>query len=293
MLIIRLLFFLLPFCAFSHFASDVQVLLSTKVLALGDTLRVDVYSDKKLSAYKLYFGHRYFPLSLRSKFKGRRYHYVAYLALSRKSFSGSYAMDILLNFDNKPSFRRRYMIKVDHDYRPKGKVRLSKKTQKLRRKKRVLAEENKLILAAFSTYTEHAYFRRKAFDLPIEGRISSKFAANREYSGGGTSSHAGVDLVAVIGTDVEAANDGKVILSRDFVYHGSTVMIDHGLGIVSIYNHLLDRYVEEGEFVRGGDYIGALGKSGVVSAAHLHWGMGVQNIRVNPLFWVKNMRLVK
>ena len=82
-------------------------------------------------------------------------------------------------------------------------------------------------------------------------------------------------------------------MSQDFSYHGKTIMIDHGFSVVSIYNHLHERYVEKGDYIRRGDFIGSLGQTGVVSGPHLHWGMAVNNIRVNPLFWVKNVVLVQ
>ena len=73
--------------------------------------------------------------------------------------------------------------------------------------------------------------------------------------------------------------------------NGNTLIIDHGFGITSIYNHLEDIGVKKGDFVKKGQVVGHVGSTGVATGPHVHWGLTVGRIRVNPLFWRKTKNL--
>ena len=77
-----------------------------------------------------------------------------------------------------------------------------------------------------------------------------------------------------------------MVLSEELTIHGHTVMIDHGFGVVSVFCHLDSRLVRNRKKVSKGDPIGTMGMTGVASGVHLHWGVSVQNVRVNPLYWL-------
>lgn len=271
---------------------QVSLDLSGYSIVLGDTLRLDVFTPEEVKSYGITLGNQNFPLFLKNKTRSGEMHYVSFLAVSRKQFSGIYNLDVNLKFDRDISFKKNFKIDVSHQKKSEGKVFLSRKKRVLATKKSLLSKESKQILKGFSYKTKTPYFKKKQFILPIKGKVTSPFAAIRSYSTGSVSSHAGVDISGKIGKLVRASQAGKVILSYDYDYHGKTVMIDHGFSIVSIYNHLDERYVEKGDIVRRGDYIGTLGQTGVATGPHLHWGMAVNNIRVNPLFWVKNKGLI-
>jgi murein DD-endopeptidase MepM/ murein hydrolase activator NlpD len=85
-----------------------------------------------------------------------------------------------------------------------------------------------------------------------------------------------------LGTDVMASNDGVVRLVVDHIFSGRGIYVDHGLGLYSMYFHLSDVLVKEGDLIRAGQVIGKVGATGRATGPHLHWGMKVSGARVNP-----------
>ncbi|MBR1826030.1 MAG: M23 family metallopeptidase [Alphaproteobacteria bacterium] len=124
---------------------------------------------------------------------------------------------------------------------------------------------------------------RKGFILPVEGRISGNFGNQRIFNGTPKNPHTGTDIAAPEGTPVKASGDGKVILSgTDYFYTGNMVILDHGQGLQTIYAHLKEAKVQEGDVVRQGDVIGLVGKTGRATGPHLHWGASLNNVRFRP-----------
>jgi murein DD-endopeptidase MepM/ murein hydrolase activator NlpD len=122
----------------------------------------------------------------------------------------------------------------------------------------------------------------EAFTVPIPGESGTNFGARRIFNGEPRAPHSGADLHAAAGTPVHATNRGRVVLAKNLFFTGNTVMLDHGLGIYSLYAHLSRIDVKPGEIVKNGQVVGLVGATGRVTAPHLHWGMRVQGARVDP-----------
>jgi murein DD-endopeptidase MepM/ murein hydrolase activator NlpD len=120
------------------------------------------------------------------------------------------------------------------------------------------------------------------FTVPIPGGTGTNFGARRVFNGEPRAPHSGADLRATAGTPVHASNRGRVVLAKNLFFTGNTVMLDHGLGIYSLYAHLSRIDVKHGEMVKNGQVVGRVGATGRVTAPHLHWGMRVQGARVDP-----------
>jgi murein DD-endopeptidase MepM/ murein hydrolase activator NlpD len=121
------------------------------------------------------------------------------------------------------------------------------------------------------------------FRAPIDGKIeASNFGHRRVFNGEPRAPHAGADLRAVTGTRVLAANRGRVVLAKDLFFTGNTVIVDHGQGVYSLYAHLSRIDVEPGNMVDRGQLLGLSGATGRVTGPHLHWGVKVQDARVDP-----------
>lgn len=118
---------------------------------------------------------------------------------------------------------------------------------------------------------------------PVSGRISGVYGSQRVLNGQPRRPHFGVDVAAPEGTPVYAPADGRVVL-RDggMVLTGQTLMLDHGLGLKSIYVHLSDMLVQPGEVVVRGQMIGRVGKTGRATGPHLHWGVSWFDVQVDP-----------
>jgi murein DD-endopeptidase MepM/ murein hydrolase activator NlpD len=135
------------------------------------------------------------------------------------------------------------------------------------------------------------YTDPRLWDSPLErptaGTVSSYFGTNRSYGGGPfTSYHTGVDFRSPNGTPVKAAATGVVVLAEPLVVHGNSVVIDHGVGVLSGYWHLSAIDVKIGDQVLAGDQIGRVGSTGLSTGAHLHWEMWVGGTSVDPLPWL-------
>jgi len=118
--------------------------------------------------------------------------------------------------------------------------------------------------------------------VPQEASASS-FGLRRIINGTARAPHSGTDLSAPAGTEVRAANDGRVALVGNFFFAGGSVVIDHGGGLFTMYFHLSELKVEEGVMVQKGEVIALSGATGRVTGPHLHWGARLGNARVDPL----------
>jgi murein DD-endopeptidase MepM/ murein hydrolase activator NlpD len=94
--------------------------------------------------------------------------------------------------------------------------------------------------------------------------------------------HNGEDIGAPLGTEVAATNDGIVRVTVDHIFSGRGIYVDHGLGFYSMYFHLSDILVKDGDLVRAGQIIGKVGATGRATGPHLHWGVKLNGARVNP-----------
>ncbi len=121
------------------------------------------------------------------------------------------------------------------------------------------------------------------FAWPVRGPISGVFGSQRILTGEPRAPHHGVDVAAPLGTPVGACAEGVVALVDEGMYFtGATVMVDHGHGLTSVYAHLSATAVRAGERVARGQTSGRLGASGRVTAAHLHWGMTLFDVHIDP-----------
>ena len=130
-----------------------------------------------------------------------------------------------------------------------------------------------------------------AFLRPNEGAISTVFGVQRYYNGVFADDyyHRGVDYAGDTGSSVIAPASGYVRLlgtvAQGFLLHGNTIGLDHGQGVVSIFLHLSKIYVKDGDFVKAGQVIGAVGATGAVTGPHLHWGLYVNGEAIDPVAW--------
>lgn len=116
--------------------------------------------------------------------------------------------------------------------------------------------------------------------------ITSPFGYRTSPTAGASSYHQGVDLDGVTGQEVFAAKAGRVVIAGTASAPGHYVSIDHGDGIRTIYMHLNSFCVSAGQMVSAGQVIGTCGKSGIATGDHLHFGLSVNGVYVNPANYV-------
>ncbi len=117
---------------------------------------------------------------------------------------------------------------------------------------------------------------------PVPGEVTSAYGLIRFFNDQPRNPHRGLDLRAALGDPVQAASPGKVVLAADHYYAGRCVFVDHGLGVHTHYMHLDEILVREGDMVEAGQIIGRVGKTGRVTAAHLHFGLSILDLSVDP-----------
>lgn len=127
-----------------------------------------------------------------------------------------------------------------------------------------------------------------AFHLPAIGPRSSAFGLKRFFNEQPRSPHSGVDIAAPDKSAVVAPAAGVVVATGDYFFNGNTVLIHHGQGLVTMYCHLSEIDVQDGDRLDAGDLIGKIGQTGRVTGPHLHWSLSLNQVRVNPeLFLVE------
>lgn len=124
------------------------------------------------------------------------------------------------------------------------------------------------------------------FRWPAAGPTSSPFGLRRFFNGQPRKPHSGLDIAAPEGAPIRAPAAGRVIDAGDFFFNGNTVFVDHGQGLITMYCHLSRIDVRVGEELKAGDRIGAVGKTGRATGAHLHWSISLNDARVDPLLFV-------
>ncbi|MCK5681889.1 M23 family metallopeptidase [bacterium] len=128
------------------------------------------------------------------------------------------------------------------------------------------------------------------FVAPLTTEFTSPFGTRRLLNGKGKSPHGGVDFKAAIGVPVGASARGRVVLAEELYYSGKIVIIDHGLSVFTLYMHLSEIECSSGDEVDAGQIIGKSGKSGRVTGPHLHWGVKIAGVFVDPLRFVDDSK---
>jgi len=120
------------------------------------------------------------------------------------------------------------------------------------------------------------------FAAPAEATISDVFGSQRIFNGRTSSPHLGLDFRVPSGTPVEAMNDGTVLLARPLYFEGNFVVLDHGQGLLTLYLHLSEFKVKEGDPVKRGQVIGLSGGTGRATGPHLHVAVRWQGTYLDP-----------
>jgi hypothetical protein len=121
------------------------------------------------------------------------------------------------------------------------------------------------------------------FVRPVAEPANSAFGSRSVFNGQSRAPHSGADFLSPAGTPVHAPAGGTVVVAAPLYYTGNTVVIDHGLGLYSLFAHFSEIAVHEGDLVTAGDIVGRVGATGRVTGPHLHWAVRAGGARVDPL----------
>jgi len=267
----------------AHGESDLRIESFPKVAKQGDVCLVRASGPSSLK-------------SIRGEFRGERF------SIAFNNETGTYEGLIGIDLSTSPAIFEIKVFATDGDNRvysstlslrvekvdfgiqalslPPSMVDLDTKTLE-----RVNQEARKLE-AVFQTFRSERLWK-SVFIRPVEGEISTGFGLTRIINGQRRSQHTGVDLRAEKGTSVLASNHGVVVLVDELFFTGISVILDHGWGLYSMYFHLSEALVKEGDLVRTGTMLGQVGSTGRSTGPHLHWGIRINGARVDPLSLLK------
>jgi murein DD-endopeptidase MepM/ murein hydrolase activator NlpD len=152
-----------------------------------------------------------------------------------------------------------------------------------------MRRENNATLANLRFKTAEKFLWTQAFLQLANSKVESEFADVRTYVYKGKKVdkqvHLGFDLAVSQHTPVVAANDGKVVWAALLGIYGNCIVVDHGYGLQSIYGHMSEFAVKEGDMVKRGQTMGKTGSTGLAGGDHLHFSMQIDGVQVNPVEW--------
>lgn len=154
---------------------------------------------------------------------------------------------------------------------------------------RELRRRNAEDLVAYAAKSKPQFLWSRTFLQMPNAKVMSAFADRRSYVLDGREvdqqDHLGFDLASTRHAEIPAVNDGVVLMAKYFGIYGNTVLIDHGYGLTSLYGHLSEMLVKEGDAVTRGQLIGRSGQTGLAGGDHLHFTMLLRGLAVNPREW--------
>lgn len=154
---------------------------------------------------------------------------------------------------------------------------------------RDLRQQNNATIAALAAKTKPEMLWKEAFAQLGNTQVESRFADHRTYVYEGKEvdqqTHLGFDLASTAHAPVTSANRGVVVHAAFLGIYGNCVIVDHGLGVQSLYGHMSSLDVKEGDTVEKGQTLGKSGTTGLAGGDHLHFTMLVGGVQVNPVEW--------
>src|SRR6185369_318324 len=152
-----------------------------------------------------------------------------------------------------------------------------------------LRRKNHETVAKLASQSPGQFLWNGAFIQLSNSKVESFFADRRTYVHSGQAvdqqDHVGFDLSVTQHYPIEAGNDGRVVLAEYFGIYGNAVIIDHGAGLLSLYGHMSSIDVKPGQMVKKKDVIGKSGATGLAAGDHLHFGLFLHGVPVNPTEW--------
>lgn len=271
--------FSLPLTSFA-----LQVNLSSSTLEQADTLLVKVFNqtatvtgtfaDKNINFFK----------------KENTNDWIAIVGIDVKKKPGLFKLDVKTK--DETFFQYVKVIKRNFNI---GQLTIDTKMKKqgLTSKKIAHSIEHKSnpeLYKILNAFNKKILFSQ-SFTTPLATTVTTgNFGVIRKNKGY-TLQHLGVDLKAPMLSPINAVNSGKVVLSKYIPTYGNTLVIDHGLGIYSLYLHLNSFKAKNGEHVKQGSVIGFSGNTGYSTGAHLHFSMKVGGANVDPLRFIDATKL--
>jgi murein DD-endopeptidase MepM/ murein hydrolase activator NlpD len=180
----------------------------------------------------------------------------------------------------------RFMQKVNSELDPNGSGDPVARFVKINSEKR---RANNKVLAELRFKTADKFLWSQPFARQSHSQAEANFADVRNYMYEGKKIdqqvHLGYDLAVTEHVGVEASNDGRVVYAAPLGIYGNCIVVDHGYGLQTIYGHLSQINVHEGDMVRRGQVMGTSGQTGMAGGDHIHFAMQLDGVQIDPKEW--------
>jgi len=258
--------------------SEIRTHQEFRALNPGEIVKVSLFGQSDVKKAQVLFNGKTYPMG-KGKTQGE---YFALVGLDLGIGPGMYPLKYTVVFnDGQYTQKEERIVVAAKDY-PVKKLWVEEKFVTPPKKVLRRIEEESQILKSLYAILTPEWLGDGVFIIPSEGEVVPNFGERRFFNNKPRSSHSGVDISSPLGAPVKASNTGKVVLASDLYFAGKTVIIDHGLGVFSLYCHFSRFRVQRGDYVQKGDVIGEIGSTGRVTGPHLHWGIKIQGSRVDP-----------
>jgi murein DD-endopeptidase MepM/ murein hydrolase activator NlpD len=210
--------------------------------------------------------------------------WFALAGVSFETAPGTYTLELTgeRSTGNALTFSRKFAV-VRASY-PKIEMKLtveSKFTEPSPEQLKEIEEDQKVKQDYLSRVTPDREWSGR-FTAPAHAEISDVYGSQRIFNGKAQRPHFGLDFRVPTGTPVAAMNEGRVLLARPLYFEGNCVVLDHGQGLLTLYLHLSEFKVKEGDWVRRGQEIGLSGGTGRATGPHLHVAVRWQGTYLDP-----------
>jgi len=279
MVVLLRIFIILPLLIGRACASELTVGFDPQVASQGKTFAVYVDSEKPFNdASALFLGQKIKLYFVDGRFRGL-------IGIPPEQKAGRYKVKIFLTREGGTSQEIEKTMEVRPTRFASTWFRLKPAKKKLYVPDLIQKEWAEIEKKLLVEESEQRW--QEEFMLPVKGPISMTFGTVEHINGKRTGQHRGLDIAVPGGTPVKAAESGKIVFAEKLKAFGGTIVIDHGQGVHSLYFHLSKFLTKPGQEVAKGERIALSGNSGISSGPHLHWGMSIHDVRVDPLQWTK------
>lgn len=255
----------------------VTVSVSPATISQGGAIAVMVTGDLPDGTLQVRFAGRTWPLYRDSD------RWRTYLGTDPNTAPGARAVAVELVDHDGVRVLARGSVTVRRVAFPRRTLTFDSETLALLTPQKVAEEQAKV--ASGLRVLESAQLWSASFQVPVVGPITSLYGVISIYQGASHGWHRGIDIAAPEGEIVRAANSGIVRLAEPLPLSGDSVIVDHGMGILTFYMHMSALDVATGQRVLKGDIVGRVGSTGMATGPHLHWGFRVNGVYVDPLRW--------
>lgn len=262
------------------FSDDLHIILRPEIIKQGKCFTIKITSAEGIKQVEALL------LGQKIKLFKDYNNFAAIIGVPPEQRPGQYPLSLLVIDDNGREARIEKNIVVHKTKFPYASFWLKPAKKKLLTSRDLITEEWARIEKSLLVEQPNRSWIGK-FSLPVTAPTSMRFGTVERVNGKARGQHRGLDLAAPMSTEVVAANNGKVVFAEKLKAFGGTLIIDYGQGIHSLYFHLTDFAARVGDEVTKGQLVAFSGNTGISSGPHLHWGMSVHNVRVDPQQWVR------